>query len=190
MAYYDSIGDRVVSYYMEKINMLLANQKVLEKVTEVSMIIKKEGNSSSLAKLMLDAQPEINIHKKKATDLKRFEFQKQISLIRKKGPGSEEDSEGGEETVKGTLMRFTKRIEFFQNNLEGQFQTQEKELQERINQRNMGVFKRNFGMSQDLSLDVSEQGRGFDISHLLKSNLSDDSVPGDDSHIIPDSVGE
>lgn len=75
VAYYDSKGDQVVRYYTEKINLLLANRQVLEKVAEVSKMIKQEKDFS-ISKYIEETQSRresFDFHKQMATDVKKFD---------------------------------------------------------------------------------------------------------------------
>lgn len=137
MAYYDSKGDCVVRYYTEKINLLLANRHVLEKVTEVSkkLVNEKDFKISTLIEESQSRKPSIDIQRQMASDVRKFEFHKKVSFIRKRNTVDCGAELSNRQTLALCSEKLNKRIEFFDKTVLTELKKDEDDLESRLRDR-------------------------------------------------------
>lgn len=194
MAYYDSKGDSVVRYYAEKINLLLANKHVLEKVAEVSSRIVHEKDFS-VTKFVEEKQSHkesFDIQKQLASEVRKFEFQKKMSFVRRRNPVETEIDPVHRIAISKCAQKLADRIEFFDKNILPELKSQEEELENRFRSRmveSIASVVRNMS-----TIDFEDQGSVLLLSGKSMSqsgSLSQSSAArpsSDDLLIIPDST--
>lgn len=133
---------------MEKINIMLSNQQVMETVAKISEKIKQEKDFS-LAKFIEQTLPApVDIQKKKQSDMKKFEFERQMELLRRQREGEQlELGTTDPLSTQGCLLRLKKRMEFFDSAILPGLETDERRLLERIQERTREQMKKNYSFS-------------------------------------------
>lgn len=175
--------------------MLLSNQKVMEKVSEVSQMIKQEKNFSLTKYIEETTKPDpIDIHKRREHDIRRYDFQRKVSSLRRAElvsrdaePGS---SEAAPHTVAWCMHRLTKRIEYFDSYYVVELMNDKDELAGRLQLRQNEQLKKNlsFVMEAAESQDSPGANSGANLLDLLKkkSRLEDQEHRLPDTNILAD----
>lgn len=137
VAYYDSIGDPTTGYYMEKINLLLANRTVLETVTKVSKLLAEEKNFS-ISKFIEQTnagKEDFNLQKKMETDIKKYDFQRKISFIRRKDTTAGGSEEISTDPIKVCISKMCSRLDTFDKMIAPEFHNDHEDLEKKIKDR-------------------------------------------------------
>ena len=151
--------------------MLLSNQKVMEKVSEVSNMIKNEKDFNMTKYIEENTQIDnLNIRQKRENDIRRYDFQRKISKIRKNDlknfeNGTEEVS--NPHSITWCLEKVIKRVEFYDSVQYPIAIKEEKDLADRLAARNSENFKKNLSFAFG-ELDSAGSKSGVNLIDALK----------------------
>lgn len=194
MAYYDSIGDSITSYYMEKINLLLANRSVLETVTKVSKLLNEEKNFSisKFIEQTCSGKEDFNLQRKMEADMKKYDFQRKISFIKRKDTTAGAGEEMNVNPVQCCSQKMRLRLDHFDKFIAPELHRENDELDERIKARltsSMAAILQNLSGSniEDVEIMLNTSTRSTSFPNLLTMSPQSRSKSNTDSAIINES---
>lgn len=174
--------------------MLLSNQKVMEKVSEVSQMIKQEKNFSLTKYIEETSKPNpIDIHKRRENDIRRYDFQRKVSSLRRAElvpKDADLSPDAPPHSVAWCMRRLSKRIEYFDSYYIVELVTDKDELASRLQQRQTELLKKNlsFVLEAAESQDSPGANSGTNLLDLLKkkSRLEEQELKLPDTNILAD----
>jgi hypothetical protein len=175
--------------------MLLSNHKVLEKVEEVSEMMKSESdfNLKEFIQEESSAAVPMNIQKKMQNEAKKFEFNKQVIQIRRKENNPSED-DFTEHTVGWCMLKLKKRIEMYDSLIAPDLESEGQLLQRRLAARQKEVVHKHYSIcieSADYQKGAGKLNRSFNPSTFqrAKTTVKDNllGVPGAENNARPKS---